>query len=87
MSKFLPIERYMPEKGQYKLLPFRFEKMSDDEVVLTNAVGEFVFLLRDKLNELLSRKLQPSDPVFQHLRSRQFIRESSDLAPLVNCNT
>lgn len=82
MSKFLPIANYVPEFGQYKLLPLRFENISDDEVVITNAVGEFAFLSREKLNELISKKLQPLDPVFQHLRARQFIREPSDLVPL-----
>ncbi|CAJ0880106.1 hypothetical protein [Ralstonia mannitolilytica] len=41
MSKFEPLESYLSAKGQYKLLPLRFESISDDEVVLTNAVGEF----------------------------------------------
>ena len=30
--------------GQYTLLPFRFERFNEDEYLLTNEVGEYIFL-------------------------------------------
>lgn len=57
MSKFEPLEAYLPEPGRYELLPFRFERINELEVVITNAVGEFVFLERAKLDQLVARQL------------------------------
>lgn len=82
MSKFQTLDHFQPAAGHYELLPFRFERMGDDEVVMTNAVGEFAFLPRPKLDDLLARRLQPSDPDYSALRSRHFIREAGDQASL-----
>nr|WP_279197010.1 His-Xaa-Ser system radical SAM maturase HxsB [Ralstonia mannitolilytica] len=82
MSKFEPLESYLSAKGQYKLLPLRFESISDDEVVLTNAVGEFTFLSRSKLQDLVARRLGPEDPDYAVLRAKHFIREEGDEAAL-----
>ncbi len=81
-GKFFPLVHYTPDAGKYELLPFRFESHSEDEVVITNAVGEFHFLHRTKLNQLVDHQLKPSDPEYQHLRARHFLRESNDQAPI-----
>lgn len=81
-SKFFPLVHYTLDAGKYELLPFRFEPYSEDEVVITNAVGEFHFLHRNKLNQLVDHQLQPSDLDYQHLRARHFLREPSDQAPI-----
>lgn len=78
MSKFHPLNHYQAAPRQYELLPFRFEPINRDEVVLTNAAGEFAFLSRKKLNDLVGHSLLPSDPDYSSLRSRQFIREPGD---------
>jgi len=80
MSKFEPLEAFQNKTGSYELLPFRFESLSDDDVVLTNAVGEFTFLSRRKLEELVAHILSPSDPDYVDLRSRHFLREAGDEA-------
>ena len=80
MSKFHTLEHYQVLPGGYELLPFRFEPMGGDEVVLTNAVGEFEFLPRTTLDSLVARELAPTDPVYSSLRSRHFIREPGDKA-------
>jgi His-Xaa-Ser system radical SAM maturase HxsB len=82
MSKFHALDHYQGDPGHYELLPFRFEPLGDNELVLTNAVGEFVFLPRPALDELVSRKLLPADPIYRTLRSRHFIREPGDKASL-----
>jgi hypothetical protein len=48
MSKFRTLDKYVSPRGQYELLPFRFEPLVEDEVVVTNYVGEFVFLKREQ---------------------------------------
>ena len=80
MSKFFPIQHYEPNSGKYQLLPLRFERITDDDVVVTNAVGEFAFLRRDKLDSLVDHKLPPTDLDYQNLRAKHFLQESGDLA-------
>jgi len=82
VSQFLPLESFTPSKHKYQLLPFRFERLDKTDLVLTNAVGEFVFLDADKLDTLVNGELDPLDPDFQHLRSHHIIRMPDDLAPL-----
>lgn len=80
MSKFQTLDHYQARPGCYDLLPFRFERMNEDEVVMTNVVGEFAFLPRPKLAELVAHRLPPTDPNYAALRAKHFIREEGDKA-------
>lgn len=82
MSKFSGLDKYVSKQGQYELLPFRFESLDGDDVVLTNFVGEFVILKRDKLDEVVQKRLLPTDETYSILRSRHFIKEASDTASI-----
>lgn len=82
MSKFSSLERYISSTGQYDLLPFKFESLDGDDVVVTNFVGEFVFLKRGQLDDVVQKRLHPTDPAYSLLRSRHFIREKTDLASI-----
>ncbi len=82
MSKFSTLDKYVSQQGKYELLPFRFESLDGDDVVLTNFVGEFVILKRDKLNEVVQKRLSPTDETYSLLRSRHFIKEASDTASI-----
>ncbi|WP_408596488.1 His-Xaa-Ser system radical SAM maturase HxsB [Limnohabitans sp.] len=82
MSKFSTLDKYVSKEGQYELLPFRFESLDGDDVVLTNFVGEFVILKRGKLDEVVHKRLSPSDETYSLLRSRHFIKEASDTASI-----
>jgi uncharacterized protein len=82
VSKFFPIHHYENSRREYQILPMKFEPMGDDDVVLTNAVGEFLFLGRDKLNSLVNHQLDQADPEYQNLRARHFIQEIGDQAPI-----
>jgi His-Xaa-Ser system radical SAM maturase HxsB len=82
MSKFSTLDKYVSKEGQYELLPFRFESLDGDDVVLTNFVGEFTILKRDKLDEVVQKRLLPTDETYSILRSRHFIKEASDTASI-----
>ncbi len=82
MSQFRSIETYRSAPGGYSLLPFRFERFGNDEFVLTNAVGEFAFLKREKLDDVVAKRLPPSDPSYVELRTKHFIKEPGDKASL-----
>ena len=78
-SEFSSLENYTSESGKYELLPIRFENLSDDEVVITNLVGEFTHLSRETLYALVNHSLKPTDPHYQHLRSKHFLRQPEKL--------
>jgi uncharacterized protein len=82
MSKFSTLDNYVSQQGKYELLPFRFESLEGNDVVLTNFVGEFVILNRDKLDEVVQKRLSPTDETYSLLRSRHFIKEASDSASI-----
>ena len=82
MSKFNTLDKYVSQQGKYELLPFRFESLEGNDVVLTNFVGEFVILKRDKLDEVVQKRLSPTDETYSLLRSRHFIKEASDSASI-----
>lgn len=82
MSKFSTLDHYVSPKGSYELLPFRFESLDESNVVLTNFVGEFVILKRDKLDDVVQKRLSPTGETYSLLRSRHFIKEESDTASI-----
>lgn len=63
-------------------MPFRFEPLDIENVVVTNFVGEFVVLKREKLDDVVQKRLSPSDKTYSLLRSRHFIKEASDTASI-----
>ncbi len=80
MTKFKPLVEYQANKGLYELLPFKFEPLSEDDVVITNFVGEFAFISRDELRATVNKNLDPSSKTYSLMRSRHFIRELGDEA-------
>jgi len=82
MSKFEALDQYQAKVGQYELLPFNFEPLDDGDVLLTNFVGEFAFLSRSKLDDLVKKRLQPTDKAYAQLRSRHFLKEPGDQASI-----
>lgn len=81
MSKFKSAEDYLPQLA-YKLLPFKFEKLNDEEYVVTNISGEFMVIEREVLDRVVSYKLQPDEAIYSDLRARQFIYEPKDKHPV-----
>ena len=51
MSKFQEAEVYYPESADWQLLPFRFERLNG-RVLLTNLVGEHLFVSAEDFEEL-----------------------------------
>lgn len=82
MSKFEGQDAYLPRSGDYKLLPFRFEKLNEKEYVLTNLAGEFTVIKSLELERVVDYRLTPNDDLYADLRSRHFIYEPNDKAPI-----
>ena len=60
MSKFSTYDKYISQEGSYQLLPFRFERLENETIVVTNYVGEFVFLKTEELNDLVQSLIDGS---------------------------
>ena len=54
MSKFAEYDTYLNKDRKYSLLPFKFENLEEEEVVITNMVGEYVVIKRNKLDDLVT---------------------------------
>lgn len=81
MSKFQDVEAYRIAE-QYKLLPFKFDRLNDKEYILTNLIGEYQVISNDKLESIINLKLKPETPEFTDLRSKHFIYFPKEKAPL-----
>ncbi|MFI3261700.1 MAG: His-Xaa-Ser system radical SAM maturase HxsB [Rikenellaceae bacterium] len=55
----------------YQLLPFRFERYNDSEYLLTNEVGEYIFLSHCDFNKLINGDLDPKSELFYNIASKQ----------------
>jgi uncharacterized protein len=82
MSKFSTYDKYISQEGSYQLLPFRFERLENETIVMTNYVGEFVFLKTEELNDLVSKRLKPTDEIYSMLRSSHILKENGDAASI-----
>lgn len=80
MSKFQPLSQYTPRKT-YSLLPFKFDRLSDKEYVLTNMVGEYCVLGAADFQALVERRLETGAEHFADLRSKHFLSFEGERAP------
>lgn len=68
---------------QYQLLPFRFERFNDEEYLLTNDVGEYIFLCNDDFHKLVNGEMDPKSDIFYDIASRQ-IATTDDVNDVVS---
>lgn len=81
MSKFQEQGFYVQQRP-YELLPFKFDRLNDDEYVITNMAGEYHVIPTPMLEPLISKTLAISSELIPTLRSKQFIRFTDEQAPL-----
>lgn len=55
----------------YTILPFRFSRFDDEEYLLTNDVGEYIFLRNNDFDKFIRYELDPHSPIFQDIASKQ----------------
>ena len=60
----------------YQIFPFRFGKICD-QILMTNEVGEFLFLPETTFRKFISYTLSPSDESFLDLKSKQFFADTA----------
>ena len=61
----------------YTLLPFRFCRFNDEQVLLTNDVGEFIFVGNSDFDALVNGTLDVHSEVFYDIASKQIVTTDS----------
>ena len=69
--------------SRYQILPFRFARFNDSEYLLTNDVGEYIFLSKENFEKFINKELDTKSVVFQDLASKQ-IATTDDVKDVVN---
>lgn len=82
MSKFQAAAAYEPTEAAWELLPFRFEHFDEGRVLLTNMVGEHVFVTDDELVSVVDKALPATSPLVRQLRGKHIIRDAVEDLPL-----
>jgi His-Xaa-Ser system radical SAM maturase HxsB len=81
MSKFYDLAKY-EIKQEYKLLPFKFDRLNDREYILTNMVGEYEILPNEIFQKAVNHKLENESHYFANLRSKHFIFFENEQSPI-----
>lgn len=79
---FRPIAEFESRSGTYRLLPFRFEPLDDERVVLTNLVGEFEVLDRLSFDAFAHHRLVPGSKPYLDLKARHFLIDDASSVAL-----
>jgi His-Xaa-Ser system radical SAM maturase HxsB len=82
MSRFQPSEDFEHAVGELDLLPFRFERLSEDQFIVSNLVGDMAMLSGDELRRLSALDLLPDDELYALAVEKMFIRRKGQRAPL-----
>lgn len=69
-------------KQKYTLLPFRFERFNEEEYLLTNDVGEYIFLKNDDFLLFVNGDLDEQSDLFYDIMSKQ-IATTDDIEDVV----
>ncbi|MBP3438508.1 MAG: His-Xaa-Ser system radical SAM maturase HxsB [Sutterella sp.] len=72
MNVFHPIEFYK-SNCEYQFLPFRFRRLNGSRYLLTNIVGEFIFLDANDFCKFRKRELSNKSEIYRDLRAKGFL--------------
>jgi His-Xaa-Ser system radical SAM maturase HxsB len=79
-KKFKAPEAFRSD-GEWALLPFRFERCGE-QVLLTNMVGEHLFVSGEDFSVLAGDELPTDSALVRRLRAKHIIRRPEETAPL-----
>lgn len=65
MSRFRTAETYHPSQDQLELLPLRFERVDADRYLVSNIVGDFIWLSDTELNRLVDLNVSAGDGLYE----------------------
>jgi His-Xaa-Ser system radical SAM maturase HxsB len=74
-TDFLDISAFLAQEPKIGLLPFRFARFDHDRYLLTNDIGDYMFLSPTELEALISKRLDPNSGLYLDLRAKNFISD------------
>ena len=66
----------------YKFLPFRFDRLSNNCIFISNEVGEFTFITNNDFSKLVNKELQPESEIFLNLKANQILTDT-EIEPVI----
>lgn len=82
MAGFLPLTAFSPEPQALRLLPFRFERLTGDRVVVSNLVGDMLLTTDAEFRRLAALKLRPGDGLYERAYEKLLVAPESERASL-----
>jgi His-Xaa-Ser system radical SAM maturase HxsB len=82
LSRFLEAAAFEPKAPDWQLLPFRFERLAPDRVLLTNMVGEPLVVRDAELEAIVDKQLPAGSELVGRLRARHVICDRDEQFPL-----
>ena len=71
---FLPIADFRPSSNStYRLLPFRFRRLANQDEVLVNECGEFLVVPHGTAQNIVRKNISREDSLYATLKAKQFI--------------
>ena len=81
MAKFREPEVFQADSGDWQLLPLRFERLNG-KVLLTNMVGEHLFVSAEDFKQIAGDDLPADSPLVRKLRAKHLIRQADEQLPV-----
>lgn len=81
-SKFAAAAAFETVAPNWEFLPFQFERFGRDRVLLTNLVGEHLFVSGEEFDALMGKTLATPDRLTRRLRAKHIVRESGEQLPV-----
>ncbi|ROR22259.1 His-Xaa-Ser system radical SAM maturase HxsB [Vibrio crassostreae] len=78
--RFHPKEYY--EESEYKLLPIRFSKLNDDQIIITNIVGEYEIVSEEELIGIINKSQSLRPELVSALHAKHMIYNGTTQVPL-----
>ena len=78
---FFPAEKYASTPSALSLLPFRFIRLNDKEL-LVNEAGEFLFAARGTVQSLVDNEISPKSELYLDLKAKHFVYDDASSALL-----
>ena len=82
MGKFQAQSEFLLPAGDWEFLPFRFHRFGQERVLLTNMVGEHMFLSAGDFEMMMDRTLPEDSHLLRRLRGKHFIRQQGEEVPV-----
>jgi His-Xaa-Ser system radical SAM maturase HxsB len=82
MTKVQSPQAFQPMNGRWQMLPLRFERFDANRVLMTNMVGEHLFVSSREFDELTQMRLPADSPLVRRLRAKHLIMQEDERLPL-----